>query len=115
MTPHETAKIIHRDLSPVAPRLSAAINQALLTIGEGSMLVGLGPGTHQSDPATFQESEIILLKGAHPADILFKISQVLQLLENNSAWKVIVDKKPKQQPGQLELLYTLFREHRCNQ
>ncbi len=114
MTPHETAKIIHRELSPVVPRLSAAINRALLDIGEGSMLVGLEPGTHQGDPASFQESETVLLKDGHPADILFKISRMLQLLENNSAWRVIVDKKPKQTPGQLELLYTLFRDHRCS-
>ena len=114
MTPHETAKAIHRDLSPVAPRLSAAINRALLDIGEGSVLVGMGPGTHEDDPATFTETEIIQLKGAHPAEILAKIAQATAFLEKNSVWKVVIDKKPKPSPEKMELLYTLFRERRCS-
>ena len=39
MTPYELAKLMHRELSPIAPRLSAALNRALVDIGEGSMLV----------------------------------------------------------------------------
>jgi len=110
MTPNETAIMIHRELSPIAPKLSAALNRALLDIGEGSRLVGLGSGTHQSDPATFHEFETFSLKGSHPADILTKITQVLQALEAHSSWKVIIDKKPSHTPDQLELLYTLFRD-----
>ena len=38
MTPYEMAKMIHKDLSPFAPKLSAALNRALIDIGEGSVL-----------------------------------------------------------------------------
>ena len=114
MTPHETATTIHRELSPIAPRLSAAINRALLDIGEGSVLVGLGPGSRQDDPATFTEIESIPLKGAHPAEIFAKIVQSIAFLEENSVWKVIIDKKPEYNTDQMELLYTLFRERRCS-
>ena len=113
MTPHETAKMIHQELSPVAPRLSAALNRALLDIGEGSMLVGLGPGTNQNDEVSFLETESIPLQGAEPATILTKINQVLWALEENSSWKVVVDKKPGSNPKQIELLYTIFRSPRC--
>ena len=110
MTPHELAKTIHRELSPVAPRLSAALNRALLDIGEGSMLVGLGPGTHQDDPAAFNESERVLLGRDEPAAVIAKITQILWQLEEHSSWKVLIDTKPHR-PGatQLELLYTIFR------
>ena len=114
MTPYETAKAIHRDLSPIAPKLSAAINRALLEIGEGSVLVGLGQGSHQDDPATFTEIETILLRGAHPAEVFAKIAQNITFLEENSVWKVIIDKKPNHNKEQMELLYTLFRERRCS-
>jgi hypothetical protein len=114
MTPHETAKAIHRELSAIAPGLSAAINRALLDIGEGSLLVGLGPGTHGDDPATFSEIETILLKGAHPAEIFAKIAQTVSFLEEHSVWKIIIDKKPGHSDEKMELLYTLFRERRCS-
>ena len=110
MTPHETAKMIHQALSPVAPKLSAALNRALLDIGEGSRLVGLGPGTNQNDPMTFQESESILLSGDEPATVLLKIQQVLRSLEENSVWRVTIDMKRGKTPQQLDLLYTIFRE-----
>lgn len=114
MTPHETALAIHRELSPIAPKLSAAINRALLDIGEGSVLVGLGPGTHQDDPTTFTEMESIPLKGAHPAEIFTKITQTLAILEEHSIWKVIIDTKPLSDPEYMDLLYTLFRDSRCS-
>ena len=113
MTPHETAKMIHQELSPFAPRLSAALNRALLDIGEGSLLVGLGPGSNENDDVSFQEIETIPLKGTDAATILAKIHQTLWGLEENSPWKVVVDKKPGNNPDQLELLYTIFRSPRC--
>lgn len=109
MTPYALSKIIHQEISPVAPRLSAAINRALIDIGEGSVLVGLGPGSHENDPVSFQETEVIDTTADDSAHLLFKISQALTILENNSNWKVIVDKKPGSAPQHLELLYTLFR------
>lgn len=113
MNPHETAKMIHLELSPFAPKLSAALNRALLDIGEGSVLVGLGPGSNQDDDVTFQETETILLAGDEPSTVLLKIQQVLWSMEENSSWRVIVDKKPGSAHGKMELLYTLFRSPRC--
>lgn len=109
MTPYELAKAIHMELSPVAPRLSAAINRALVDIGEGSALVGLGPGTHENDSVSFQESETIQagMGGAEAA--LAKIHEMMGTLEEHSSWKVIIDKKPGQRGKPLDLLYTLVR------
>ena len=110
MTPYDLAKTLHRELSPFAPRLSAALNRALLEIGEGSILVGLGPGTHQDDNVSFQENETISTRGDDPAHIISKIMQVLQVLENHSSWNVLIDKKPVPGKESVELMYTLYRE-----
>lgn len=109
MTPYELSKLIHMELSPVAPRLSAAINRALVDIGEGSVLVGLGPGTNENDNVSFQESESINTRDADAEGILAKIHEMMWKLEEHSSWKVIIDKKPGQQKPNLELLYTLIR------
>ena len=109
MTPYELAKMIHKDLSPIAPKLSAALNRALIDIGEGSALVGLGPGTHEDDQISFQEMESINVRGNNPASILSVISGVIWKLEEQTSWKVLVDKKPSADPDTLELLYTIFR------
>lgn len=109
MTPYELAKLIHLELSPLAPRLSAAINRALVDIGEGSVLVGLGPGTHENDTVSFQESESINAGAGGAEGILAKIQETIGKLEECSSWKVIIDKKPGRSGKPLELLYTLFR------
>ena len=109
MTPYELSKIIHQEISPLAPKLSAALNRALIDIGEGSVLVGLGPGKNENEPISFQEAEVIDTTGDDPANLLSKITNALTVLENNSAWKVIIDKKPGVSPQRLELLYTIFR------
>ena len=110
MTPYDLAKLLHRELSPVAPRLSAALNRALTDIGEGSVLVGLGPGTHEDDDVSFQEYEQFDVPDPGAAHrILAEINAALGKLENNSAWQVLIDKKPTTHPNQMELLYTIFR------
>lgn len=109
MTPYELSKGLHRELSPIAPRLSAALNRALTEIGEGSLLVGLGPGTNENENISFQETEVIPLRREEPATVIMKISQALSLLEAHSRWKVLIDKKPTRQKDRLELLYTIFR------
>jgi hypothetical protein len=109
MTPYEVAKTLHRELAPLAPKLAAALNRALVEIGEGSSLVGLGPGTHKDDRISIQEYEEINLMGAHPADVIARISHTLTILEANSNWEVLIDKKPTQGKDRLELMYTLFR------
>ena len=108
MTPYELSSTIHRELSSFAPRLSAALNRALNETGEGSVLVGLGKGTNVNDDVSFTESETITTGGDY-AGVIAKITAVLRKLEENSNWKVIIDKKPKTGPNQIELLYTLFR------
>jgi len=109
MTPYELSKLIHMELSPSAPRLSAAINRALVDIGEGSVLVGLGPGTNENDNVSFQESETINTVGGDAEGVLAKIHEMMWKLEEHSSWKVIIDKKPGRPGKPLELLYTLVR------
>ncbi len=109
MTPYELAKLIHVELSPTAPRLSTAINRALVDIGEGSALVGLGPGTHESDEVSFQEAETISGSTGETEGVLAKIHEMMWKLEEHSSWKVIIDKKPGNRNQPLELLYTLVR------
>ena len=109
MKPYELAKLIHQTLSPIAPRLSGAINRALVDIGEGSALVGLGPGTHQNDHVSFQETETINARPSEAQQVLAKIHAAMWKLEEHSSWKVIIDKKPGQGDKPLELLYTLVR------
>ncbi len=109
MTPYELSKLIHIELSPIAPRLSAAINRALVDIGEGSKLVGLGPGTHENDSVSFQESETINAKDGEVDSVLVRIHAMMGKLEEHSSWKVIIDKKPGGKGNPLELLYTLIR------
>jgi len=108
MTPNELATWMFRELSPLAPGLAAAINRALLDVGEGSVLVGLGPGTHVDDPVSFTESETIRLDGRDPADVLARITEVVWQLEEHSRWQVFIDRRAGS-PGILELYYTLFR------
>ena len=112
MTPYELARELHRELAPLTPRLAAALNRALVDLGEGSMLVGLPNGMSAEDDAAFGASESIDLQGADAAHILARITQALALLENHSSWRVIVDKGAAQPPGRLELRYTLFRRPR---
>ena len=109
MTPYELAKLIHMELSPVAPRLSAAINRALVDIGEGSVLVGLGPGTNENEDVSFQETETLIGSGGEREGALAKIHEMMWKLEEHSSWKVIIDKKPGNRDQPLELLYTLVR------
>ena len=109
MTPYELSKLIHMELSPIAPRLSAAINRALVDIGEGSVLVGLGPGTNENDHVSFQESETISTMSGDAEGVLAKIHEMMWKLEEHSSWKVTIDKKPGRQGKPLELLYTLVR------
>ena len=112
MTPYELSRLIHREISAVAPKLSAALNRALNEIGEGSMLVGLGAGTHIDDEISFQESESINTAGDDPAHILATLTAIAWQLEEKSSWKLIIDKKPGAGKARLDLLYTLLRSRK---
>ena len=110
MTPYELAKTIYRDVGGVAPKFAAALNRALVEIGEGSLLVGLQPGTHVDDDVTFHESESIQVSGSESAGILAKLYTIAMSLEEHSSWRVIIDKKPEKSGSTLDLLYTFYRD-----
>ncbi len=112
MTPYELAASLYREISPVAPKLAAALNRALLEIGEGSILVGLTPGMSAGDDVTFSERETLQVDREAAAGVLARITQALQLLEGHSNWQVLIDRRGDAQPGQLDLTYTLFRPKR---
>ena len=109
MTPYELAASLYREISPVAPKLAAALNKALLEIGEGSMLVGLTPGMSAGDDITFSERETLKVGKEAAVGALARITQALQLLEGHSRWQVLIDRKGNAAPGELDLMYTLFR------
>ena len=109
MTPYELAKWVHQELSPLVPKLAAAVNRALIEIGEGSQLVSLGPGTHTDDTVSIEESESIELQGNAPFHILAKIRDVTSKVEEYSAWKVIIDTQTSKGKSKLDLRYTLIR------
>ena len=109
MTPYELAASLYREISPVAPKLAAALNRALLEIGEGSMLVALPAGMGAGDEVSFSERETLQIDREAAAGVLARITQTLQLLEGHSNWQVIVERKGNTPPGQLDLMYTLFR------
>ena len=110
MTPYDLSKQLHIALSPIAPRLSAALNRALVDIGEGSVLVGLGPGTHEDDRVSLQEDETIDIQGKDTAIVMNQIMEQIKYLEANSTWKVIIDQKPSGGGKYLELRYTIVRD-----
>ena len=112
MTPYELSKQLNIALSPIAPRLSAALNRALVDIGEGSALVGLGPGTHEDDRISLQENEYIDMKGKDTAVVMNQIMEQIQYLEANSTWRVIIDQKPGADGTTLELRYTIVRDRK---
>ena len=109
MTPYELAASLYREISPVAPKLAAALNRALLEIGEGSVLVGLSAGMRVGDDVTFSERETLKVGKEDAIGVLARITQALQLLEGHSNWQVLINRKGNAQPGQLDLMYTLFR------
>ncbi len=109
MTPYELAASLYREISPVAPKLAAALNRALLEIGEGSILVGLPAGMGAGDDVSFSERESLRVDREAAAGVLSRITQALQLLEGHSTWQVIIERKGDTPPGRLDLMYTLFR------
>ena len=116
MTPYELAKTIYQDVGGVAPKFAAALNRALVEIGEGSILVGFQPGTHVDDDVTFHETESIQASGSETAGILAKLYAIAMSLEEHSSWRVIIDKKPEKSGSNLDLLYTFYRDRtRCGQ
>ena len=91
MTPYELAASLYREISPVAPKLAAALNRALLEIGEGSVLVGLSPGMGAGDDVTFSEREILKVDREEAIGVLARITQALQLLEEHAVSPQVIE------------------------
>jgi len=109
MTPFELVNTIHKEISIYAPKLSAAINKALLYYGDGSSLVGVGHGRNENDEISINDHESIIVKADESPLIMLKVMHVADLMESHSAWKLIVDVKPADRNGRMELRYTLIR------
>ncbi|MEZ4526411.1 MAG: hypothetical protein R2941_10880 [Desulfobacterales bacterium] len=110
MTPFELVSTIDKEISAYTPKLSAAINKALLFHGEGSSLIL--PGSGKEEALSFEESERIKVKKDESELVMMKIMDAATLLEQHSSWRVIVDTRPADKDGNMEFRYTLFREKR---
>ena len=109
MTPFELVNTINKEISAYTPKLSAAVNKALLYYGDGSALVGLGYGKNEKDEIYFEESESITVKPDESPVVMLKVMQASDLMESHSAWRLIVDVRPTDRTGRMELRYTLIR------
>ena len=109
MSPFELMNTIDKELSSCTPKLSAAINKALLYYGEGSSLVGLEYGKNQNDAISFNETERIRIKPEESLLVMMKVTTVAGLLDENSSWRLIVDTRPADKNGNMDLRYTLIR------
>ncbi|MDX9818283.1 MULTISPECIES: hypothetical protein [Desulfococcus] len=109
MTPFELVNTINKEISTYTPKLSAAVNKALLYYGDGSALVGVGHGKNENDEISINEHESIIVKPDESPLVMLKIMQAADLMESHSAWKLIVDAKPADRNGRMELRYTLIR------
>lgn len=110
MTPFELVNTIDKEISAYTPRLSAAINKALLYYGDGSALIGLEHGKNENDVITFEESEDIKVKQDEAHLVLLKVMEASTLLEKESSWRVIIDTKPVDKDGNMALRYSLIRD-----
>ncbi len=109
MTPFELVNTIQKEISTHAPKLSAAINKALLYYGDGSALVGVSPGGHEDDEISIEESESIAVKPGESPLVMWKVMQAADLMEAHSKWRLIVDLKPAKGERRMDLRYTLIR------
>lgn len=109
MTPFELVNTIDKEISTHTPKLAAAVNKALLYYGDGSVLVGTGYGRNQNDEISFEESESIAIKAEESSLVMLKVMHAADLMESHSAWRLIVDVKPADRGGRMELRYTLIR------
>ncbi len=110
MTPFELVSTIDKEISAYTPKLSAAINKALLFHGEGSSLIL--PGSGKDEGFSFEERERIKVKKNESDLILMKIMDAAALIEQHSSWRLIADTRPADKDGNMEFRYTLFREKR---
>ena len=84
MTPFELVNAINKEISTYTPKLSAAINKALLYYGDGSALIGVGYGKNENDEISFEESESITVKTDESPMVMLKVMQAADLMESHS-------------------------------
>ncbi|GBC59544.1 hypothetical protein DENIS_0483 [Desulfonema ishimotonii] len=112
MTPFELLNTINKEIDAFTPKLSSAINKALMYYGEGSSLVGFEHGKNENDAISFEESESIRVRQDQSPLVMLKVMEVATLLESNSSWRLIVDTKPADKEGRMAFRYTLIRDKR---
>lgn len=108
MSPFELVNTINKELDGMAPRLSAAVNKALMYHGEGRIVTSVS-----GDPdaaLTIEESETFRSDpdGAHK--IMLSLMEISRLMEMNSRWRLIVDTKSPGKGDRMEIRYTLVRD-----
>jgi hypothetical protein len=106
MTPSDLARMVHQELSPLLPELSAELNHNLLEVGEGSIILS-GQSPKAIEP--YQKAETIRVQPEQTALVLAKVSNIIEKLETHSNWRIVVERKKSHQPGILELMYTFYR------
>ncbi|MEE4356990.1 MAG: hypothetical protein V2I97_11000 [Desulfococcaceae bacterium] len=112
MTPFELMNTIDKEIKAYTPKLSAAVNKALLYHGEGSSLILPGSSRGENEDLSFEESEKIGVKKGEPDLIIAKLMDAASLMEQHSSWRLIVDTRKPDKEGNMEFRYTLYREKR---
>lgn len=105
MTPFELNNAIHKEVGDYLPRLSAAVNKALLYHGDG-LIVTPGAG---NDALQITESDAVSVKPDEAPDIMLRVMNAAHLLESYSRWRLVCDTKSAIRGRSLELRYTLMR------
>jgi len=108
MSPFELLGAINQELDGQAPKLSAAVNKALMYHGDGRVITD---ASGNLDPSmTIEEEETVRteIDGSHR--LMLALVEVTRLLEMNSRWRLIVDTKSPGKGGRMELRYSLVRD-----
>ncbi len=108
MTPFELLGAIDRELDGRVPRLSAAINKALMYHGEGRIITD--PSGNPDPGMTIEEKETVRAEVEGTHRLMLALVEVTRLLEMNSRWRLIVDTKSPGKDGRAELRYSLIRD-----
>lgn len=108
MSPFELMSAINEQLDGRAPRLSAAINKAVMYHGDGRIIAD--PSGNPDAAMTLEEKETVRAEGDGAHGLMLALVEVSRLLEMNSRWRLIVDTKSPGGAERVELRYTLVRD-----
>ncbi|MFP4305765.1 MAG: hypothetical protein ACLFRG_01195 [Desulfococcaceae bacterium] len=108
MSPFELLGAINQELDGQAPKLSAAVNKALMYHGEGRIITD---ASGNPDPGmTIEEKETVRAEADGSHRLMLALVEATRLLEMNSRWRLIVDVKSPGKDGRTELRYSLIRD-----